>query len=151
MTHAEFDLHMNRLASVYSKGAYPTERVTLIYDAVKNLDGSTWGRVVDQLISECSSAPMLPKIRELVASERERAWSQHKTAQLIDIRAHYRCSYCRDNGVYVCTRKGHDGVWAFRCHCDRGLRDPRATIPYFTQVHAAEYTWVEVGNRGGVV
>jgi hypothetical protein len=49
------------------------------------------------------------------------------------------CTYCSDNGVYLCTKKDKpDTLWAFRCHCHAGKADPRKQIPFYTGGHATK-------------
>lgn len=146
MTDDQFNRHMNRLASVFPKGAYPSERILLIDEAVNRLSEDAWSRMVDQLIGDCATAPMLPKIRELAAIEREREWSKQKTvAPGFDWNRFASCDTCWDNGVYLCVKSEapNEGFYAFRCHCSKGFNDPRKGIPQFKPGHTKDYVWFD--------
>lgn len=71
-------MHMNRLAGQFGAQAYGAERAKLIWEAVGTLNVASWKRIVDRLIGECDRAPLLPKMREMIAEEREHEWATEK-------------------------------------------------------------------------
>ena len=78
MSPEEFSSQMNRLTAQYGTQPYGAERAKLIWEAVGTLSVASWKRIVDRLIGECDRAPLLPKMREMIAEEREHEWATEK-------------------------------------------------------------------------
>jgi hypothetical protein len=147
MTDEQFNQHMDRLSRTF-RAAYSEERTLLFYQTVRNMSVAWWKQTVDYWIGEFRHAPLMPELKEAVARERERQ-SENTARVAVPEKFNSRpdCSTCRDVGVYLCKRKEHEGVWAFRCHCEKGLNDTRTAIPFYTAAHLAEYTYYEVQRR----
>lgn len=142
MTPPEFQRQLARLNEVFSN-TYKTDRAQLIWREVSAFSEESFATVVDRLIGGCRQAPMLPEFREAVAAERERLWQVQKHTKKDEPWAlNYRCDYCRDRGVYLCTVRGdRSRPYAFRCHCSVSENDQRRAIPQFKQVHKDEGYW----------
>lgn len=144
MTKDQFMLQASRLLENFGSSSIGKERLRMFFREVENLSPEWWTNVVDRWIGELRSAPMLPDVRELANVERERLRQIEKAKESQNpLPASPACSYCQDVGVFNCSRKGHEGLWSFRCHCERGQRDPRKALPFFTDNHSQEYAYVE--------
>lgn len=135
MTSVEFNTQMDRLIDSYPKGAYPPERIKQIWQAVAEFPQQVFAKIIDELIGSHRQAPLLPEIRTELAKEREKLVQQNRHQSEDYAKVQYLCDYCRGCGVYLCGKKGQNGVWAFRCHCSRGCSDPRKAIPQFKRDH----------------
>lgn len=146
MDRERFQTQINRLGSRWPK-AHPPEFITLLWREVKELPDAWLVRTVDELIGSCRQAPLMPDFRELAVVEKERQWSREKHEPQAAWNPNPRCRFCSDNGVYVCTSTLRDGLWAFRCHCERGERDERKAIPQFKADHAKEFVYYDIAAR----
>jgi hypothetical protein len=135
MDQAEFQTQIDRLAATYGKTHFGHERLALLWRKVKFFTGDWLRGAVDHLISSCRQAPLPSDFDELISVERSREWKAEKGDARFEINANYSCSFCKDTGAYTCTNSARPGVWAFRCHCQKGLADPRTNIPQYTQTH----------------
>lgn len=61
----------------------------------------------------------------------------------------YDCDYCFDTGVYLAFQLETKARFVFRCHCRRGVSDPRKHIPHFTEHHSKEFVWADYSHRIG--
>lgn len=148
MTNAEFITQMERLARVFGERAYPTERTRLIWEQVSWLSEVSFARIVDDFIGSSRQPPLMPEFRDAIELERARIRGQENV--IPDDRPWERphaCGYCYDTGAMLCEKRGAPGVWAFRCACAIGLRDPRKHIPYFTAAHARDFVFFDVRKR----
>ena len=147
MNHMEFGEGMEKLKGQWP-AAYQPYRVKLFFGKVKHLSKERWLNIVDELISNHRQAPLANEILEVMRGLRP----DENVIPIADFRDWNKsadCDYCKDRGVYLCKKKNSGGVWAFRCHCSRGLGDGRTSIPFFTQGHAAEFYYYELkrGNQ----
>lgn len=71
MTHTEFTTEIKRLTDTYTEKPYPEERVKLMWDEFKGLEGKVFSSIVKRLISDCAHAPMADKIRDMVSWAKE--------------------------------------------------------------------------------
>jgi hypothetical protein len=78
MSPIEFKRQIDRLTATYGPKAYPQERADILWNEFKSLGSSTFERVVTKLIAENSTAPMIQKFREALATARESAWGSQK-------------------------------------------------------------------------
>jgi hypothetical protein len=138
-----FQRQINRLTEQFGKGAYGTERAHIIWKAVKDLPDAWMEGVVDRFIGESRHAPLLPEFREEIAKERERNRSRERNSPKYDWSAFASCSYCYGTGTFLALHREHAGFWAFRCHCEHGMRDPRQLIPQFKAEHAKDFVWMD--------
>ena len=142
MNREQFQVQLNRLVECFGKSAYGTERCALVWRAVDGQSIEWFKRTVDGFISSSRQAPMVVDFKDAAAEERERQWNGTKHLDTASAQWNPRpaCEYCRDNGVYVATNRNPEivGLYAFRCHCERGHADPRRAIPQFKQDHIAQ-------------
>jgi hypothetical protein len=143
MNREHFQMQLVRLSGRWPR-AHPPEFITLLWREVKDLPEEWFTRTVDELIGSCRMAPLMPEFREFISVELEKQWSRQKQEPQKQWNPNPSCEFCRDNGVYVCKRDEHEGLWAFRCHCSKGMNDPRKAIPQFKADHAKEFTFYEV-------
>jgi hypothetical protein len=100
MNQQEFQNQINRLEKQFGK--YGTERCTLLWREVKDLNGPWFERVMDQLISSCRQAPLLPEFREEISRERERLWRMEKEERKKDAHDFFEGSYQPDDIKTIC-------------------------------------------------
>ncbi len=62
----------------YGPDRYPQERIDLLWNEFKSVDTQVFAGIVSRLIGENSTAPMLPKFRELLSVMRESKWGHEK-------------------------------------------------------------------------
>lgn len=135
MTEVEFGLQMDRLSKTYGAKSYPPEAVKLIWKDVSLISQPAFQNIVDQLIASFRQRPLVEDVRKLVWKER-RKQTPAAVENVEDWRPEkYFCTWCKDNGVYICQKKGLSGDWAFRCHCDLGSRNSRSALPQYKQDH----------------
>ena len=138
MTSAEFSAQMERLSSRW-KSVYSEELVKLIWREVGHISGNLFRQVADHLIGECRQPPLLPEIRDAIASRREREWQATKqSSPNYSWNGFAACRQCGDMGVILCRHDTRLGFWAFRCSCERGISDPRQAIPALTSTHESD-------------
>ena len=150
MNPQRFANQINRLAKQFSS-AFSEERVKLIWREVGQLSDEWFETLVDRFIGDLRQAPLLPDFREAASIERDRLWEIEKKTQKehsVELSPTFRCSYCKDRGVYVCIHNRERALYAFRCHCERGMSDPRVAIPQYKPAHLPDFTWVDAPLRG---
>lgn len=127
MTEQEFTIQMNRLAETFGKSAYSSERVKLIWSAVRDFSQQWWGSTVNYFIGYQKQAPLMSEIGEAVGKERERIWNQQKKNQapIWQPEKNASCVGCRDSGVVLARELETKAIYAFLCNCDAGKADRR--------------------------
>lgn len=144
MTYREFAEQLERLQNTFSDRAFPDERVKLIWDSVKNLDARDFKKIADVFIADSRQPPMVSDFRA------QASIVQGRNVIFVDRwdgRPKSSCPYCYGLGVFIAQKESSCGLWAFRCHCDAGINDPRKAIPHFRTEHRDEgFTWVS-GKR----
>lgn len=131
MTREEFAEQMQRIVAVYSDRAFPTERVQIVYAAVKNYPARTFQVAVDDIIGDCMQPPPLSKIREYLMAARKKTgdhadiWEPKRE----EIRKLERatneqgwCHMCFNSGLFMAHRKDdpHQCLTVFLCTCKAG-------------------------------
>lgn len=81
MTHAEFLVEFERLASCYPASNYPSGKVSVIFEAVKAFDASWFRRVADEFIANERHAPLPSLFNAAVSLERERLHALRKSRE----------------------------------------------------------------------
>lgn len=131
MNHEEFGAQMQRLVSVYSDRAFPTDRIQIIWQAVKNYPDRTFQVAVDDIIGDCMQPPNLSKIREYLMAARK------KTGDHADVWQPIRdqlaaaesakndegwCHQCFNSGTFMAHLKDdpHKYLRVFTCDCRWG-------------------------------
>lgn len=140
-----FRYQMNRLAETFGANHYKSERVRMIWQAIKDLSDHWLEKTVDSFIGYQRHAPLLEEFSGEISKERERQGG----AKVIPISwgtKKYKCDHCMDNGVYLCKSRINPGFWAFRCNCEKGESDSRTAIPQFKSAHLEEFYYYEVAR-----
>lgn len=145
MDRDKFQTQIGRLGARWPK-AHPTEFIALLWREVKDLSDEWLVRTVDELIGSCRQAPLMPDFRQYSSTEKERMWARQKHQPMDAAFDKYMpCDYCRGHGTYVCVRRDKvDGFYAFRCHCEKGMSDPRKLIPQLISDHAKEFVYYDI-------
>lgn len=122
-----FIQQMERLKDLFGVKNYNPDRAQLIWKEVHQLSDEWMIRTTDHFVGTCRQPPLIAEFREEISKERDRLWriqkSVHKTeAERVDL-SRFLCDDCTNTGLVV---KDHDGqqFYAFRCHCDHGLKRP---------------------------
>lgn len=152
MSAQEFDQQMRRLIDTYGPQHYRQERLTLLWREVKDFDYRWLERVVDEMLGSSRQAPLPADFSEHVSRERERRWRLQKEQAQVEWNGTPGCRFCKDTGIRMCIKHGAPGVWAFRCDCERGRKDPRVKIPQWESGYEGlGYEWTDlpvfVGGR----
>src|SRR5260221_7380531 len=67
----EFEGQMKRMIDVFGKGAYPGERVALIWKQVCDMELPWFARLCDRMIGDMRQAPLVSEFREAAYKERQ--------------------------------------------------------------------------------
>lgn len=151
MERHEFESQIERLKNTFGDRPFADERIKLILTAVKGMSGEWFRYLTDaMIISRSTSNAPLPKDFAEAVSDELQQYREEKRKDSVTAweDLNYKCDYCRDTGVYLCTSNAQAGLWAFRCHCEKGLSDPRKQIPYYKSTHGAEFTYYEAKRSG---
>jgi hypothetical protein len=101
MTDLHFKNQMSRLNECFPN-AYKPERITLIWREVAVLQPMTFTKVIDRLIGECRTPPMLPDFRKAVSEERESFNSHEKKQHTRDAEAFMSGTSTPDEQQWIC-------------------------------------------------
>jgi hypothetical protein len=156
VTQDEFREQMQRISKTYGAERYPQERIVLLWEEFKNLDGWLFSAAVSRLIADNAVAPMATKFREAIAEARERAtlWDKKRqtlTRPTIDENAITYAEYVRRciDGDRRADIADLVKVWGMERVDDlyqRGKREHETGVPDNTDVAAmfsGSTTWIE--------
>lgn len=145
MNSSDFNLQINRLSSRW-KNVYSDDVVQIIWRVVESLPSVWFKNSCDEWIGSARQAPLLSEIRESANGFREWQSKKNRSEEVPFSNVVVNCDYCFDNGVYLANKLPSKEIWAFRCHCERGLADQRTSIPHFTQ-ESADQGFIWSGKR----
>lgn len=116
MQFSFFNGQMDRLRRVYSEASLNEERVKVLWERFKTVDGYKFAAAVNHLIGEFTTQalPSLSRFAEAVAGVRGLSMANAQTQEMLP--AHF-CEPCRDFGFQF------DGDLVVRCEkCVNGAR-----------------------------
>lgn len=113
MRHATFVQCIEKLKTTYSEKSYPEPRVRMIQIWASKIDDELFKQIVDKLIAENITPPMLPKFKDAY----------------MDLRSFVRqkkinCIYCDGSGFILNNEDRTFPGTAYACKCDAGQRIP---------------------------
>lgn len=147
MTFEQFQLQMDRLGQTFGANHYKPDRTMIIWKEFRDLPEGWMRATVDRFIGEMRQAPLLAEFRTALVMDRDRGRAPGGVALKPEVDpSRIKCFFCGDNGVYIALHCETRDPFAFRCHCDRGLADPRVAIPHFKLPHRGVYEWVNPGT-----
>lgn len=93
MKPEEFKREVDRLVKTYGPKAYPQERADLLWHEFRSVEAQVFTAAVSRLIGESAHAPLVPRIREVIAEMRERGWQGQKRVHAEDAKRAYSDVY----------------------------------------------------------
>lgn len=109
ISETHFKHQMNRLADTFGANQYKTERVQVIWKAVKDLSDAWLTKTVDYFVGYFRQAPLMQEFEEEISKERERLYRLERETEEREAKqfmSHYSgqdiqtiCSQIRDRVV----------------------------------------------------
>lgn len=145
----QFQPQAARLIQFFGKNTFPAERVTALYEVVKELTEAELRQLVSAVIEEESRVPPISRFRELARPFLEQsAWRKKKE---LDRQAESRgaCYWCASSGIIMAKHRTMSGAdTAFRCpFCEAAqLKGMGNAIMLWTNDHLETYQLLQ-GHR----
>ena len=90
MIQERFAQQINRLQDQFGRNAFGTERAKLLWREVGGFDDKWFEKVIDSVIANSRSAPILADFSSFISEERERRWRVEKEQHQQDARQFWK-------------------------------------------------------------